>query len=55
MLLLTMIIGTATALAGLLVMFHLTATEALVGLSLITWSASFTYFQMQKAFGNRNP
>ena len=29
----------------------ITATEALVGLSLITWSASFTYFQMQSAFG----
>lgn len=25
-----------------------TATEALVGLSLITWSASFTFIQMQK-------
>lgn len=30
-----------------------TATEALVGLSLITWSASFTYFQMQVQFGHR--
>lgn len=30
----------------------ITATEALVGLSLITWSASFTYFQMQTIFGN---
>ncbi|MFK7886806.1 MAG: potassium channel family protein [Gammaproteobacteria bacterium] len=29
----------------------ITATEALVGLSLITWSASFTYFQMQAVFG----
>lgn len=29
----------------------ITATEALVGLSLITWSASFTYFQMQAMFG----
>ena len=26
----------------------ITATEALVGLSLITWSASFTFFLMQK-------
>ncbi len=32
----------------------ITATEALVGLSLITWSASFTYFQMQAAFGERS-
>ncbi len=32
----------------------ITATEALVGLSLITWSASFTFFQMQAAFGKRN-
>lgn len=31
----------------------ITATEALVGLSLITWSASFTYFQMQAMFGRR--
>ena len=31
----------------------ITATEALVGLSLITWSASFTYFQMQAMFGKR--
>lgn len=31
----------------------ITATEALVGLSLITWSASFTFFQMQGAFGKR--
>ncbi len=30
----------------------ITATEALVGLSLITWSASFTYFQMQTVFGD---
>ena len=27
------------------------ATEALVGLSLIAWSASFTYFQLQEQFG----
>lgn len=33
----------------------ITATEALVGLSLITWSASFTYFQMQAMFGKRRP
>jgi hypothetical protein len=32
----------------------ITATEALVGLSLITWSASFTYFQMQAMFGKRS-
>ncbi len=32
----------------------ITATEALVGLSLITWSASFTYFQMQGMFGNND-
>ena len=32
----------------------ITATEALVGLSLITWSASFTFFQMQAAFGKRS-
>ena len=31
----------------------ITATEALIGLSLITWSASFTYFQMQATFGSR--
>lgn len=31
----------------------ITATEALVGLSLITWSASFTFFQMQAMFGRR--
>lgn len=30
----------------------ITATEALVGLSLITWSASFTYFHMQRNFGS---
>ena len=29
----------------------ITATEALIGLSLITWSASFTFFQMQAMFG----
>ena len=29
----------------------ISATEALVGLSLITWSASFTFFQMQAMFG----
>lgn len=29
----------------------ITATEALVGLSLITWSASFTYFQMRATYG----
>ena len=28
----------------------ITATEALVGLSLIAWSASFTYFQFQDRF-----
>ncbi len=33
----------------------ITATEALVGLSLITWSASFTYFQMQAMFGKHSP
>lgn len=32
----------------------ITATEALVGLSLITWSASFTYFQMQRVFGDHD-
>ncbi len=32
----------------------ITATEALIGLSLITWSASFTYFQMQAMFGKKN-
>jgi hypothetical protein len=32
----------------------ITATEALIGLSLITWSASFTYFQMQAMFGRRS-
>jgi hypothetical protein len=31
-----------------------TATEALVGLSLITWSASFAFFQMQGLFGKRD-
>jgi hypothetical protein len=31
----------------------ISATEALVGLSLITWSASFTFFQMQATFGKR--
>ena len=31
----------------------ITATEALIGLSLITWSASFTYFQMQAMFGKK--
>jgi hypothetical protein len=30
----------------------ITATEALVGLSLITWSASFTYLQMQGHLGS---
>ena len=29
----------------------ITATEALVGLSLIAWSASFTYFQLHDQFG----
>ena len=33
----------------------ITATEALVGLSLITWSASFTYFLMQEQFGTSKP
>lgn len=33
----------------------ITATEALIGLSLITWSASFTFFQMQAAFGRTKP
>jgi hypothetical protein len=32
----------------------ITATEALVGLSLITWSASFAFFQMQALFGKRD-
>ena len=32
----------------------ITATEALIGLSLITWSASFTFFQMQSMFGKRS-
>ena len=32
----------------------ITATEALTGLSLITWSASFTYLQMQAMFGKRS-
>lgn len=32
----------------------ITATEAVIGLSLITWSASFTYFQMQAMFGKRS-
>ena len=32
----------------------ITATEALIGLSLITWSASFTFLQMQATFGKRN-
>lgn len=29
----------------------ITSTEALIGLSLITWSASFTFLQMQATFG----
>lgn len=33
----------------------ITATEALIGLSLITWSASFTYYQMQATFGKNDP
>ena len=32
----------------------ITATEALVGLSLITWSASFTFLKMQALFGNKD-
>lgn len=32
----------------------ITATEALVGLSLITWSASFTFYQMQDGFSKRS-
>ncbi|MFT5173541.1 MAG: hypothetical protein ACI8W7_001718 [Gammaproteobacteria bacterium] len=30
----------------------LTGTEALVGLGLITWSASFTFFEMQAAWSD---
>jgi hypothetical protein len=32
----------------------LAATEALAGLVLITWSASFTYLEMEKAWGGRS-
>jgi hypothetical protein len=33
---------------------YLTGVEALTGLILITWSASFLFIEMQKYWGSRN-